>query len=118
MGNREFVNRKIFLHGNALYIKVLARIWQETFPSDNVNGDLIKDFCICATDYDFVISNSSGLPIATEGEIHNNPQERWEQPSTFLDPFYLVKISGIRYQRRAKLYCVRKGSAVTYVHVV
>ena len=39
--NREFVNRKIFLHRNASYIKVLDQLRQETFPSDNVNGELI-----------------------------------------------------------------------------
>ena len=45
--NREFVNRKIFLHRNASYIKVLDQLQKETFPSDNVNGELIKDFCVC-----------------------------------------------------------------------
>ena len=59
-------------------------------------------------DVEYYLSDSSGLPITTNGEIVVHKRDGSCESHTWTLRTWL-NVSGIRYQSRARLYCVEKA---------
>ena len=98
--DREFGTRKIFIHKRASYDRFLQRIKKEVF-----SGGL--------DDASYYIADGSGVAITggenitVEDASGNENTVPW-----MLDTF--LKMSNIRYQSRAKFFCVQKTLAGVY----
>ena len=58
-------------------------------------------------DFEYYLSDSSGLPITTDGKIVVHKRDgSCEQHTWTLKTW--MNVSGIRYQSRTRLYCVQK----------
>ena len=94
--DRGFGTRKIFIHKQVSYNRFLQRIKREVFPGGPENAT-------------YYIADSSGVAImsgeiiSVEDAAGNEQKLQWTL-ETFL------KVSNIRYQSRAKFFCVKKTS--------
>ena len=96
MIDRDFGTRKIVIHKQASYDRFLQHIKREVFPGGPENAT-------------YYIADSSGVAImsgeiiSVEDAAGNEQKLQWTL-ETFL------KVSNIRYQSRAKFFCVKKTS--------
>ena len=58
--------------------------------------------------YEYYLSDSSGLPITTDGKIIVHKRDGSCESHTWTLKNWL-NVSGIRYQSRARIYCVQKA---------
>ena len=76
-------------------------------PVSSVHSPPILHYFSLFEGYEYYLSDSSGLPITTDGKIVVYNRDGTCETHTWTLKNWL-NVSGIRYQSRTKLYCVQK----------
>ena len=94
MIDRGFKTQQIFVHKQAPYSLVVQKMKREIFGSDAPSGE-------------YYIANASGTPVSSGDSIVMSQADGAEQKVPWSLETYL-KVSKIKYQSKARFYCVQK----------
>lgn len=94
--DKEFGLVRVFVHDEASYTSVVAKFQKELFPDQPPDENT-----------EYYIADLRGVPVAVGDNIHIQKSDGTQEKVQWSLRSYL-KLSGIKYQSRARLYCVQK----------
>lgn len=110
--DKQHGGMKVFIHKEASYSSFLKKAKAELFPD--------------ADDGEYYIADINGVPIATDDLLRLQKSNEEQRVVPWTVQGYL-KASGVRYQSKARFYCVQKAEGnysiikllfISYVHCI
>ena len=97
--------KKIYLNKHTKYQSVLAKVREELYGS---LSDPSNPGSSAATDVEYYLADSTGLPVCEEGSItvQRDDGQDLKVPWTMAN---FMKAAGYRWQSKVRLFCVRKS---------